>query len=195
MVDIFRECRERVSAEDAARQYGVTFDRKGWAVCPFHDDHHPSMSFRNGRFRCWACNATGDSITFTGQLLGLKPVAAVERLNIDFSLGLPLHRKPTQAEAQAARYQLELTKDHKEFEDWRKTFISRLRAADQMAYTALRNMTDWEQLTEQEILAIRLQAQIEYWADTLRNGTAEDQAQIYRESEQINEWIEKILND
>ncbi|WP_368264452.1 CHC2 zinc finger domain-containing protein, partial [Intestinimonas butyriciproducens] len=51
-----------MSAKDAARYYGLTFDRKGWAVCPFHQDKHPSMSFRGGRFRCWACNASGDSI-------------------------------------------------------------------------------------------------------------------------------------
>ena len=100
MTDVFRECRERVSAQDVARHYGLTFDRKGWAVCPFHSDKHPSMSFRAGRFRCWACNASGDAIDFTGRLLGL---AAVERLNADFALSLPLHRKPTQAETQAAR--------------------------------------------------------------------------------------------
>ena len=103
MTDVFRECRERVSAQDAARYYGLTFDRKGWAVCPFHSDKHPSMSFRAGRFRCWACNASGDAIDFTGRLLGLEPMAAVERLNADFALSLPLHRKPTQAETQAAR--------------------------------------------------------------------------------------------
>ena len=31
MTDVFRECRERVSAQDAARHYGLTFDRKDWA--------------------------------------------------------------------------------------------------------------------------------------------------------------------
>ena len=36
MIDVFRECRERVSAQDVARHYGLTFDRKGWALCPFH---------------------------------------------------------------------------------------------------------------------------------------------------------------
>lgn len=47
--NIFREVRERVSAQDAARHYGLTFDRRGWALCPFHHDKHPSMSFRSGR--------------------------------------------------------------------------------------------------------------------------------------------------
>ena len=92
MTDVFREVRERVSAQDAARHYGLTFDRRGWALCPFHNDKHPSMSFRNGRFRCWVCDVGGDSIDFTARLLGLDAMGAVERLNADFGLALPLHR-------------------------------------------------------------------------------------------------------
>ena len=129
MTDIFREVREQVSAEDAARHYGLTFDRKGWALCPFHADKHPSMSFRNGRFRCWVCDVGGDSIDFTSRLLGLEPMAAVERLNVDFALSLPLHRKPTQAEARAARRRLEVAEAHRAFEEWRSDFINRLNAA------------------------------------------------------------------
>lgn len=195
MTDVFRECRERVSAQDAARHYGLTFDRKGWAVCPFHRDKHPSMSFRAGRFRCWACNASGDSIDFTGRLLGLEPLAAVERLNADFSLALPLHRQPTPAEAQAARRRMEIARAHKEFEEWRKTFISRLCAAYRVAHIALLDMTDWEKLTEREALAIRWQPCFEYWADTLADGTPEEQAQIYKERGQIAKWIEKVLSN
>lgn len=195
MTDVFRECRERVSAQDAARHYGLTFDRKGWAVCPFHSDKHPSMSFRAGRFRCWACNVSGDSIDFTGRLLGLEPMAAVERLNADFALALPLHRKPTQAEEQAARRRMEIAKAHKEFEEWRKAFISKLCEAYRVAHIALRDMEDWDKLTEREALAIRWQPCFEYWADTLADGTPEEQAQIYKERGQIAKWIEKVLSN
>lgn len=181
MTDVFRECRERVAAEDAARHYGLAFDRKGWAVCPFHSDKHPSMSFRTGRFRCWACNASGDSIDFTGRLLGLGPMAAVERLNADFALALPLHRKPTPTEAQAAHRRMEIAKAHKQFEEWREAFILKLCAAYRVAHIALRDMENWDNLTDREALAIRLQACFEYWADTLDAGIPEEQAQLYRE--------------
>lgn len=194
MTDVFRECRERVSAQDAARHYGLTFDRKGWAVCPFHSDKHPSMSFRAGRFRCWACNASGDAIDFTGRLLELEPLAAVERLNADFALSLPLHRKPTPAEAQAARRRLEIARAHKQFEEWRKALCGKACEAYRVAHIALRDMTDWDKLTEREALAIRWQACFEYWADTLADGTPEEQAQIYKERGQIAQWIEKVLS-
>lgn len=184
-----------MSAQDAARHYGLTFDRKGWAVCPFHQDKHPSMSFRGGRFRCWACNASGDAIDFTGRLLGLEPMAAVERLNADFALSLPLHRKPTPAEAQAARRRVEIARAHKEFEEWRNAFIYKLCAAYRVAHIALRDMEDLDGLTERETLAIRWQPCFEHWADALEDGTPEEQAQIYRERGAIALWIEKALSD
>lgn len=195
MIDVFRECRERVSAQDAARHYGLTFDRKGWAVCPFHSDKRPSMSFRAGRFRCWACNASGDAIDLTGRLLGLEPMAAVERLNADFALSLPLHRKPTPAEEQAARRHLEIARAHKQFEEWRKAFISKLCAAYRVAHIALRDMEDWDKLTEREALAIRWQACFEYWAGALADGTPEEQMQIFRERQVIQSRIDPILTN
>jgi len=48
---------------------------KGWtvALCPFHDDHDPSLSVNveNGAFRCFACGAKGgDLIDFHKLLTG-----------------------------------------------------------------------------------------------------------------------------
>jgi len=36
-------------------------DSKGWytALCPFHDDHHPSLRFTENGFRCMACDRSG----------------------------------------------------------------------------------------------------------------------------------------
>lgn len=194
MTDIFREVRERVSAQDAARHYGLTFDRRGWALCPFHADKHPSMSFHKGRFRCWVCDVGGDSIDLTARLLGLDAMGAVERLNADFALALPLHRKPTRAEAQQAHRRLEVAMAHNAFEEWRKSFISKLCAAYRVAHIALRDMEDLDKLTEREAMAIRWQACFEHWADTLEHGTPEEQAQIYRGRGEIAGWIEKVLS-
>lgn len=46
-----------------------------WALCPFHDDHHPSLSINKGGnypgwFRCWSCGEQGSPARFshlTGQ--------------------------------------------------------------------------------------------------------------------------------
>lgn len=192
MIDVFREVREQVSAQDAARHYGLTFDRRGWALCPFHNDKHPSMSFHKGRFRCWVCDVGGDSIDFTARLLGLDAMGAVERLNADFGLALPLHRKPTQAEAKAARRRLEVAEAHRSFEEWRSDFINRLNAAYREGHLLLKDSP--EHLTEGQAVAIQMHETFEYWSDALSYGTPQDQAQIYRERGAIARWIDKVLN-
>lgn len=189
-MNAFNEARERVTAEDAARRYGVTFDRRGWALCPFHNDHRASMSFKSGRFRCWACGENGDSIDFTGKLLGLEPLGAVERLNADFSLGLPLHRKPTEAENREARRRQEVAQAHKAFEDWRRDLINDLNAVYRMAHLALKSGND---LTDIEAEAIRRQAQAEYLADTLSHGSSKEQIEIFRDRKAVSAWTEQIL--
>lgn len=198
MTDVFRECRERVSAQDAARHYRLTFDRKGWAVCPFHQDKNPSMSFRAGRFRCWACNESGDSVDFTGKLLGLEPLAAVERLNTDFMPGLPFHRKPTPAETEATRRRREVAEAHKRFEEWRESLCVKACEAYRVAHIALQGIEcpeDFDRLPERETLAMQRQAVFEHWADVLSYGTMEEQMEIFRDRQVIQLRLDQILND
>ena len=191
MTDVFREVRERVSAQDAARHYGLIFDRRGWALCPFHHDRHPSMSFHKGRFRCWVCDVGGDSIDFTSRLLGLDAMGAIDRLNSDFGLALPLHQKSTEAEQKAARRRLEIAEAHRAFEKWRSDFINRLNAAYREGHLLLKDGP--EHLTEGQAAAIQMHEIFEYLSDALSYGIPQDQAQIYREREVIARWIDKVL--
>ncbi len=49
--------------EGVAERLGLTV-RRHTALCPFHDDHHASLSFstRRNTFRCFACGAHGGTI-------------------------------------------------------------------------------------------------------------------------------------
>ena len=52
-----------------ASEYGLSLHRAGGkyqALCPFHDDHHPSLTLDPDRqsYKCWACGAGGDVIAF-----------------------------------------------------------------------------------------------------------------------------------
>lgn len=197
MVDVFREVRERVSAQDAARHYGAEFDRRGWCKCPFHNDHRASMSFKNGRYHCWVCDLQGDSVDFTGRLLGLGPMATVERMNADFGLNLPLHRKATKEEEQAARRRQEIAEAHRAFEAWRTDFISQLNAAFRTAYIALQEIEtveDMDKLAPAETMAIQWQPAFEYWADTLSDGEPKAQMEIFRDRTVIQSRIDQILS-
>ncbi len=54
--------------------------KRGMALCPFHDDHHPSMSIKNNRARCFACGWTGDSIAVYQKLHGASFIETVKAL-------------------------------------------------------------------------------------------------------------------
>lgn len=194
---VFAQVRRAVSAQDAARRFGLEFDRKGWCRCPFHHDRHASMSFKNGRWRCWVCNEGGDSIDLTARLLGLTPLEAVERLNGEFSLGLALHGRPTAQQRQAARRRQEVAEAQRRFELWREETIWRLNACFRTAHLAmqdLRSPADLDRLTPEQVLAIREQARFEYLSDLLTGGTPAEQLELFHNREEIFTCAEKILN-
>jgi DNA primase catalytic core len=45
--------------------------RWGAWLCPFHDDHHPSLGIWERGFRCFACGTKGDAIRFVMLLKGI----------------------------------------------------------------------------------------------------------------------------
>ena len=87
---LFDEVRDRVTALEAARLYGLEFDRSGRrARCIWHSpDRHPSLTFKGSYCRCFACNNGGSSIDLVAKLFGLSPLEAARKLDADFALGL-----------------------------------------------------------------------------------------------------------
>jgi len=86
MTDLFKTIKSSVTARQAGERYGLVFGRNGLARCPFHTERTPSMKV-DRRYYCFGCHATGDAVDLTGQLLGLRPKQAAERIALDFGLG------------------------------------------------------------------------------------------------------------
>jgi len=87
--DVFEAVRSSVSARQAAEAYSLQFDRAGRkAICPWHADKHPSLSFKGQNCKCFACNAGGSAIDLTMHLFSLDAKGAAAKLNADFRLGL-----------------------------------------------------------------------------------------------------------
>ena len=54
--------------EGVAERLGLHVERHR-SLCPFHDDHTPSLTFRNNRYKCWSCGENGDSISLAMKVL------------------------------------------------------------------------------------------------------------------------------
>ncbi|MBE6264354.1 MAG: hypothetical protein E7104_10500 [Prevotella sp.] len=67
--------------EAVAERLGLRVTRHK-SLCPFHADHHPSLSFnrRNNTFRCFVCGAHGDTISLVMRYLGKGFVDACQWL-------------------------------------------------------------------------------------------------------------------
>ncbi len=78
-------------------------------LCPFHDDHTPSLSFSVSRntFRCWSCGESGDSISLAEKMLGKGFVEACRWLADEHNIILTEY-KPSETKPQkpfdASRY-------------------------------------------------------------------------------------------
>lgn len=90
---LFEQVKTSVTALQAARAYGLQVNRNGKALCPFHPDSNPSMKV-DGRYYCFGCGATGDSIDLTAQLLGIGKKEAAIRLANDFGIDGKIVPKP-----------------------------------------------------------------------------------------------------
>ena len=102
--------REAVTAKQAAELYGLKFDRRGLkAVCPWHNDHKPSLSFKGSRCKCFSCNNGGDAVDITAQIFGITPLEAAKRLQGDFGVGCEIDNASI-AKAKAAQKAKELAK-------------------------------------------------------------------------------------
>ena len=64
-----QKLRDALPIEGVAERLGLRVVRHR-CLCPFHDDHTPSMTFRNGKFKCWSCGASGDVFTLAEKVLG-----------------------------------------------------------------------------------------------------------------------------
>ena len=82
---IFETVKQSVTARQAAKAYGLEVDVHGMALCPFHDDHHPSLKL-DQRFYCFGCGASGDVIDFTARLFGISLKDAATKLAADFGI-------------------------------------------------------------------------------------------------------------
>lgn len=82
--------KEAVSCRQFADFIGLSVNRSGFAVCPFHGEKTASLKvYPDGRgWCCFGCHKGGDVINFASLYYGLSFKETLQRLNDDFHLGI-----------------------------------------------------------------------------------------------------------
>lgn len=115
--DAAKLIKDAVDIRNVCELYGVHFNSRNQANCPFHEDKHPSASIKHGRFHCYVCNLHLDIFDFVTRITGCDFPDAKKLLNDAFHLGLNLD-KPVSSD-EMRRIEAERRRKAKELDDYR----------------------------------------------------------------------------
>ena len=90
--EVINEIRNKTDIVDVVSKY-INLTKKGKnyiGVCPFHDDHSPSMSVSPEKqiFTCFSCGATGNVFTFVSDFEKISFIEAVRLLGEKVGIGI-----------------------------------------------------------------------------------------------------------
>ena len=70
--------------------YGINLDKHNKGICPFHNDHEPSLSIKGNRYKCFVCGEGGDLIDLIRYKEGIDYLGAIKKaieiLNLDYTI-------------------------------------------------------------------------------------------------------------
>ena len=176
-MNCFQNVKYGVSCREAAERYGVEINHYGMALCPFHNDRHPSLYMADDHYHCFACGEHGDVIDFVSKLFRLSLYDAAQKLAADFHLtpdkppsAAALHAKRIRTEAQQLRENERLCfsvlSDYaRVLRDWRTRYAPKLSE---------------EEPDERFVKACHELDQTEYYLDILVSGDSHERAEVVR---------------
>jgi len=92
--EIINEIRNKTDIVDIISNYNIPLTQRGknyFGVCPFHDDHSPSMSVSKEKqiFTCFSCGATGNVFTFVSKYehIGFYDAVKILGTKVGYNLG------------------------------------------------------------------------------------------------------------
>ena len=175
---IFEIVKENVNLREAAELYGIDVNRYSKALCPFHNDRHPSLYVADNHYYCFTCGEHGDVIDFVGRLFQLSPYDAARKLAADFHLSPD--KPPSAAALHAKRIQTE---------------AQQLRETEQLCFSVLSDyahvLRDWkvqyapqspaEAPDERFVEACHKLDEVEYYLDILASGNSHERAEVIQQ--------------
>ncbi|WKY43933.1 CHC2 zinc finger domain-containing protein [Eubacteriaceae bacterium ES2] len=188
MTNPFEYIRENTNIIEVAQYYGMEINRHKKSLCPFHQDNHESMSFKYGRYRCWACGASGDATDLVCQLFGLDLLDAAKRINADFNLNLDLDGdyQPDFEAIEKRKREREL---EKAWNSWVDRTYSEYAAIARGYWQAILNCKpkSEEDFCPEYVEAIHQWEPVNHILDILSRGSPEEKIQLHRHLEEVKQ--------
>ena len=192
---IFEIVKENVNLWEAAELYGIDVNRYSKALCPVHNDRHPSLYVADDHYYCFACGAHGDVIDFVSKLFQLSLYDAARKLAADF------HLSPDKPPSAAALHAKRI-----------RTEAQQLKANERLCFSVLsdyaRVLRDWkvqyapqspaEAPDERFVEACHKLDEVEYYLDILTSGNSYERSEVIHQQmadgklDRLRQHLEKI---
>ena len=177
-MNLFEVVKAGINTREAAQVYGIDVNHYGMALCPFHNDRHPSLYVSDDHYHCFACGEHGDVIDLTAKLFDRRLYDAARKLALDF------HLAPDKPLPESIRQKLK-----------QKTKAQQLRENEQLCFSVLnqyrRLLLDWERryapqapedaLDERFVEACHRLPWVEYQLDILLQGDSYERSEVVSE--------------
>ena len=197
-MNLFEVVKASINTREAAQVYGIDVNHHGMALCPFHNDRHPSLYVSDDHYHCFACGEHGDVIDLTAKLFDLRLYDAARKLASDF------HLAPDKPLPEAIRRKMK-----------HKTKAQQLRENEQLCFSVLneyrRRLLDWEKryapqapedvLDERFVEACHKLDEVEYYLDILASGNSHERAEVIQqqmadgELDRLRQRLERIRKE
>jgi len=107
--DLADAVKRSVTATQVATAIGLNPDRAGFCKCPLHGEKTGSMKLYPGDrgWYCFGCHHGGSVIDLVMAYYGMDMMSAIEFLNGEFGLGLPIGQAGSQEQEEEARRRAE----------------------------------------------------------------------------------------
>ena len=192
---IFEIVKENVNLREAAELYGIDVNRYSKALCPVHNDRHPSLYVADDHYYCFACGAHGDVIDFVSKLFQLSLYDAARKLAADF------HLSPDKPPSAAALHAKRI-----------RTEAQQLKANERLCFSVLsdyaRVLREWkvqyapqspaEAPDERFVEACHKLDEVEYYLDILTSGNSYERSEVIHQQmadgklDELRQRLEKI---
>ena len=197
-MNVFGTVKTSINTREAAARYGVEVNRHGKALCPFHNDRHPSLFVDDDHYYCYACGEHGDVIDFTANLFGLKLYEAAQKLAYDF--GITQDKPPDKAMQEKLN---------------RKSEAQRLRELEKLCFSALmayyKLLQEWmvvyaprtpeDDVDSRFAEACHWLSYVEYLVDTLIGGDSYERTEVIDmmmtdgKLKKLQEYLKKVKKE
>lgn len=186
---VFETVKENISTRQAAEYYGVLVNRRGMAVCPFHNDKNPSMKV-DKRYHCFGCQEDGDVIDFTAKMYGLSLKEAAQKLAEDFNINCDHNSR---ASPKPTKRKVSLEEQFRQAEEHCYRVLSdyyHLLRRWKEEFAPVTAEEEWNPLFLEALSNMTI---LEYRLDILLTGELKDRADLIKElGEEVKEIEQRI---